>query len=346
MTKAETSQLSTDRLHYRHSAIDQLSEVVGMHDEISPDGLVQQSEVLQPLLSAFSGFSKSIVEKIYKDQIIPASLFHYTSAAGLIGIVSNHTIWFSDAIFMNDGSEATYGLSVFSAVINEFMADKSDAEKNAAEALQDQVKAALRFFQPIIFCMSARNNLLNQWRDYGRDIVPYCIEFDMAEFENWQGRQCNFPIFVTKVVYDAAQQRSLTLELIEAIYNRAKELLGDREHFSDEELNPLLSGAAAEIVVVIGRFKNPAFEAEEEWRAISYRSDVEDKVKRKYRASSLGAVPFYEWYSSKDPKNLPIKSVTVGPSPYAQVSDLALKQLLVDHGYGETTHFSLIPIRR
>lgn len=317
-----------------------------MNDQSSQDGIQDQNVSFEPLMAAFSGLSEPIIRKIYANQEIPGSLFHYTSAAGLIGIVTSHTVWFSDAIFMNDGSEATYGLSVFATVLDQFMADKSEAERNAGEALKDQVQDALRYFQPLIFCMSARNNLLNQWRDYGRDVVPYCIEFDSAQFERWQERECNFPIFVTKVVYDEAEQRSLTLELIEAIYARAKDLLGEREHFPDEELLPLLNGASVEIVFLIGRFKNPAFEAEEEWRAISYRSDVEDKVKRKYRVSSLGAVPYYEWYSTQDRKNLPIKSVTVGPSPYAKVSDLALKQLLLDHGYDSTTHYSLIPIRR
>ena len=316
-----------------------------MDDTIGPEGLEQQSEAEAPLSAAFRGLAKPVIQRIYKDSTIPPSLFHYTSAAGLIGIVSSHKLWFSDAAFMNDGSEATYGLQILSLSIDEFMGEKTDAEKAAGEALKEEVENALKHFQPIIFCMSARNNLLNQWRDYGRDVVPYSIEFNTIEMEKWEQRECNFPIFLTKVVYDIHLQRSLIGELLGSIYARGRELLGDREHFNDEEAKPLLMSAAIEIVALINRFKNPAFEAEEEWRAICYRPDIEGKVQRQYRPSSLGAVPYYEWHS-KGPSNLPIMSVTVGPSPYAQVSDLALKQLLIDFGYSDITQFSTIPIRR
>ncbi len=314
---------------------------------LGPGGLDQQVDADLPQELPFAGFSKPVIQRIYQDvAAVPTSLYHYTSSAGLIGIITNHKLWFSDAAFMNDGSEVTYGYQALSLAIDEFMGDKTEPEKDAGEALKQEVAQALTHFQPIIFCMSARNNLLSQWRDYGRDIVPYCIEFDTNELERWNERQCNFPIFLTKVVYDASLQRSLLLELLNSIYKKAKSLLGERDFFDDAEAKPLLVSAAIELVALINRFKNPAFDSEEEWRAISYRPDVERSVQRKYRASSLGAVPYYEWYSLAERGNLPIKSVTVGPSPYARVSDLALKQLLTDYGYSDTTQFSTIPLRR
>ncbi|MDR6664276.1 DUF2971 domain-containing protein [Rhizobium sp. 1399] len=313
-------------------------------DEIGPEGLEQQeSEPLDPS-TAFKNFYKPVVERIFDETKIPDSLFHYTSAAGLLGILGQHKLWFSDAAFMNDGSEALHGLRVMSHVIDEFMKDQPDEFKEAADRLKTEVSDAMRKFQPLIFCMSARDNLLNQWRDYGKDVVPYCIEFQAPALQQWS--DFTFPVFLTKIVYDVEFQQSLTLQLVEAIFKRALEIKGERQHFEEEEAAQLIRGAALEIVALITRFKNPAFEAEEEWRLVTFRSEIVPQVTRKFRTSSLGVVPYYEWEKVRNPKMLPVKGVTVGPSPYAQVSDLALKQFLDDQGYEAETYYSTIPIRR
>ncbi|MGN6776273.1 DUF2971 domain-containing protein [Rhizobium sp.] len=272
---------------------------------------------------------------------LPPSLFHYTSSQGLIGIVENHSLWFSDATFMNDGSELVWGVNLVGFVLDNFLADKSPEEKNAGYALREEVERAMLAFQPVTFSMSARNNLLNQWRDYGKDVVPYCIELETRSWLEHAGSS-SFPMFVTKILYDVDQQRALITQLIALIYEKARNLLGERTVFDDNEATPLLMGAAVEIVKLITRFKNPAFSAEEEWRAVCYRPSVA----RKFRASSLGVVPYYEWRRTGAEKHLPIKSVTVGPSPYAEVSDRALRQFLEDNGYPVETSYSTIPIRR
>ncbi|MBY3067053.1 DUF2971 domain-containing protein [Rhizobium laguerreae] len=313
-------------------------------DEKGSEGLEQQPAELPPFVNVFDGLAEIQIKRIYENVVIPTSLFHYTSAQGLIGILGEHKLWFSDAAFMNDGSEVVYGVEVAAYAIREFVEDKTDAEKNAGSYLIDQIADAMRHYQPIIFCMSARNNLLNQWRDYGKDVVPYCIEFNAAELENWQSR--NFPHFLTKIVYDAHFQKDLTISLVKNIYDRAITIKGEREAFDEEEAKRLAIGAAMEIAKLITRFKNWAFEAEEEYRAVCYRPDIEATVSPKYRASSLGVVPYYEWVGKDGPLPLPVLSVTVGPSPYATVSDLALKQFLADHGYDVPTYYSKIPIRR
>ncbi|TAY95878.1 MULTISPECIES: DUF2971 domain-containing protein [Rhizobium] len=307
------------------------------------DGLEEQAAPPSAISDAFRGLSEKSIADIYIGVEIPKSLFHYTSSQGLIGILGEHKIWFSDATFMNDGSETTWGINLVAMAIDELLSGKPLEEIEAGESLKAEVVQAMQAFQPVIFCMSARNNLLNQWRDYGKDAVPYSIEFDVQALEKWDGK--TFPIFITKIVYDVSLQRRLIRELLSRIYAKTIELRGSRQYFDEDEGQRLLRGAAVEIVSLITRFKNTAFDAEEEWRAICYRPQVAS-VPRKYRSSSLGVVPYYEWYAKEAPKQLPVKSVTVGPSPYAPVSDLALQQFLADNGYDVSTHHSTIPIRR
>ena len=306
-------------------------------------GLLKQAEQSSAVSDVFKGLAQGPVNDIYGGEPIPTSLFHYTSADGLLGILGTHKIRFADASFMNDGSEATWGVQLAGLVLDELLADGTEEEKNAGAALKAEIKTAMTAFQPVIFCMSARNNLLNQWRDYGKDVVPYCIEFDVQELQKWQ--HMSFPILLTKIVYDLTTQETLLKRLLTSIREKASELLGGRKHFDEHEVAPLLRGAASEIIALISRFKNSAFQAEEEWRALCYRPDVLFE-KSGYRSSGLGVIPFYEWHAKDGETRLPIKSVTVGPSPYAQLSDLALKRFLDDNGYHVPTYYSTIPIRR
>ena len=314
-----------------------------MDEDTEVGGLEKQDSPPQTAPSPFSGLAKGPISKIYADVDIPQRLYHYTSADGLLGILGTHTLRFSDAAFLNDGSESIYGVDVVSYAIDSLLENSPDDWKLAGESLKRTVAAEMAYHQPIIFCFSRRNNLLNQWRDYGKDVVPYCIEFETKELEKWQ--DFSFPIYLTRIVYNPAIQFELVTELLSMIRDKAHGLVGGRDTNEEEERHLLVS-AALEIVALISRFKNPAFEAEEEWRAICHRPDLEAKVRRQFRTSSLGLVPYYDWSAVPDKKPLPVTSVTVGPSPYAQVSDLALKQFLDDRGYKVETRFSTIPIRR
>ncbi|WP_368517184.1 DUF2971 domain-containing protein [Rhizobium sp.] len=307
------------------------------------DGLAETDEETAPVSQAFIGLSDIVINAIYENLVIPTSLFHYTSAQGLLGIIGENKLWFSDAAFMNDGSESTYGVVLAGTVIDDLLADSSAEEKNAGNALKSELAVAMNAFQPAIFCMSERNNLLNQWRDYGKDIVPYSIELDVQSI--MQNQYASFPAFLTKIVYDETIQKQLIRQLLQEIRTKALEIRGDRPLIPESEAEPLLRGAAAQIVNLVSRFKNPAFAAEEEWRAICFRPLMYN-IAQKFRQSSLGVVPYYEWMVSGGKSKLPIKSATVGPSPYAQVSDLALKQFLYANDYQIPTYYSTIPLRR
>src|SRR5216683_1419399 len=39
----------------------------------------------------------------------PETIFHYTTAAGLLGIVRSNRLWASDLLYMNDSTEVEYG---------------------------------------------------------------------------------------------------------------------------------------------------------------------------------------------------------------------------------------------
>lgn len=68
----------------------------------------------------------------------PDYLWHYTSIAGVKGILTEHSLWFSDATFLNDSSELSYAVDVAEKVI------KQKVEKEQLTPLvQEQLQAFL-----------------------------------------------------------------------------------------------------------------------------------------------------------------------------------------------------------
>lgn len=138
-------------------------------------------------------------------------LMHYTSAAGLTGILNSQCLWATHSSFLNDASEIRVfferrlpGLieaevrSAFqeigktsdgARIIAEFGGVDSAIQAQAESLTTSILEATSRFNEPHItsFCASTdsrirTHGLLSQWRGYGSD-GGYAIVFDSARLE-------------------------------------------------------------------------------------------------------------------------------------------------------------------
>ena len=143
-------------------------------------------------------------------------LWHYTTAEGLKGILSDQTLWATDYRYLNDESEITYSKTIIHKMMLPKVTDKikqicrvnSEAKKIAAlyggvrniadietrETIDILFKAMLNHPgspQQIPFVLSfckvpendsfkQGNGLLSQWRGYGKD-GGYAIIFNTNE---------------------------------------------------------------------------------------------------------------------------------------------------------------------
>ena len=139
-------------------------------------------------------------------------LLHYTTAAGLAGILTSGCIWASHASFLNDAEEITHFfdvrlIDIVRDVVLAYAQDLARAPEVAtkmnaqggvevvarteADGLASRLReATLAFNQPYIFSMSAprdariaQNGLLSQWRGYGTD-GGYALVFDTARLND------------------------------------------------------------------------------------------------------------------------------------------------------------------
>ena len=141
-----------------------------------------------------------------------SELLHYTSAAGLLGILESQSLRPTNSAFLNDSMEIALFFEqrlakiVESAIRKELAADPAlqvlpqfaktpqEAEAVIARYVMDMADAirttTQRFNEPYFACFSAPANkrirtdgLLSQWRGYGKD-GGYALVFDSQKLED------------------------------------------------------------------------------------------------------------------------------------------------------------------
>jgi len=115
----------------------------------------------------------------------PERVYHYTNAAGLLGIVRGKCLWASDVWYMNDAREALYGLDVIERALEGLDLPSGPAAEIRGRALT--LLRAIRddgdFSRSYIACLSADGDDLSQWRAYGRP-RGFSIGFDTAKLRS------------------------------------------------------------------------------------------------------------------------------------------------------------------
>lgn len=289
----------------------------------------------------FKGMGVKAIAEYVPETSRPPSLYHYTNAQGLLSIIKKGTFRFSDTRFLNDGSEVQYGLDVFCSSLREFMEDKPQINQERAELLKVSVCDRVRDYKSFVFCMSEEGNLLNQWRDYGKDAISYSLELNTKLICD----NANFKFSATpfKMIYDPVIQKRAMLFLIKSMYEKW-DTLGPIE--DDTVLQDISDHAFTEITWLIYQFKNPAFTAEMEWRLLSFSQNIIGRADLGFRPSALGVVPYFDRQVT-DGRKLPITAIKIGPSPYSEISKVALDEFLLAEGYNAVvTDTSIIPLRR
>lgn len=144
-------------------------------------------------------------------------LLHYTTVAGLSGILDSQSLHATHAAYLNDSTEIKLFFrerlaKILEAGIRAELASDSQLRvlpklastpqeadavlvRYAAETAEAIRTVSERFNQPHFVCFSApantriaRDGLLSQWRGYGKD-GGYALVFDTAELEGCLGRE-------------------------------------------------------------------------------------------------------------------------------------------------------------
>lgn len=311
--------------------------------------------------------TRSFIRKA--DENFEDYLFHYTTASGLEGIVSNGYLWATHHGYMNDKSEIQYGFgelfriahnSVYDQLANPNSRIRKLAEhgfifehsaKAWAAAVQDLIVSALGCY---LFCLCAhdrkasfQHGLLSQWRGYGDD-GGYAIRFNKSRLNEYLSKlEKPLKAELQPVVYglDPAR-RPISSELKSSISAKVVEFC---EHTLDRKESLSITDFIdmrhiSEILDYVVFTKNEHFAEENEWRICAIRNGELGGKAEKYKIRAGTIVPYVELRSEVN-INSCIDQVIVGPHPEKEDRCVSTINFLRSHGCEAWVVPSDIPLR-
>jgi hypothetical protein len=231
----------------------------------------------------------------------PSLLYHYTTQAGLLGIIGKKTLWASSILHLNDAGEFRYALNIARTIASE--------ERAVGRNMTDfeNTLALMRNVLNVYVCsFSTEKDQLSQWRAYCRDGSGFSIGFDQTKLRELARGQ---DFTLDECTYDSNEHEVSIRALFNTILERGM------ENFRKPQPKFL-----AGFMTVAPRMKHPSFAEEREWRLINRRLTANLRnTEILYRPGKSFFVPYNEFYLGDNLDSL-IREIVVGPSPHSELS--------------------------
>jgi hypothetical protein len=335
-------------------------------DEPPPPAIDESQMARTATSSRFVPIEEAFLTRLTRGQP-PDMVFHYTTAAGLLGIVKGNRLWASDVLYMNDATEVEYGRQLIVQV----------AESVATEAKSEMGRTLCKSIDTVLYpvglvgggfyaaCFCEDGDLLSQWRGYAGGTGGYSLGFRTRDFRRWNESIPERRFTLRPVIYDPDEQMELIRTFLVSIDGALDELL---DHLPDraQEIHGVAYGTIQrQMLECMLTMKNPAFKEEREWRLIHVRSGFsrEPEARVEYRptrafivpyvalditptgADMLARVPEQHRATVAEHNRVPVAQVIVGPSAHPEAAAAAVRAMVRDLHLGADVINSRVPIR-
>jgi hypothetical protein len=289
-------------------------------------------------------------------------VWHYTDAAGAIGLISSSEVWATSISSLNDTEEFAHGIHVLEDQLHLVLKSRHvhPAQKRFMENAVQLAGASIDVSPLYVFCASEEPDSLSQWRGYGGGVsyavgLEVDVEIMAVVDEDSASRQLPprgpWPTW-GKVLYDLEEQRNLLLRGLSFC-------AATTPHPDGEEERPGLAVAQASGVLIgLSIYcKNDAFRDEREVRLVTSAPDEGRAVR--FRPSRFGVTPYVRlaqppardgragaWWTVPEHPPLSIGAVCVGPTPHSEAASHGMRLLLDEHDFRAVpVHESTAPFR-
>lgn len=277
-------------------------------------------------------------------------IYHYTTIAGLQGILKGKNFWVSHSYFLNDSSEIKYTYRLVVDVLKEIMDNEQDDKvikmynilKIAVEEVEirevgaENIVARSGSYRPseYILSFSLNKDSLSVWSAFTEG-GGYNIGINFHEYFRELQKQ-NFLIgpIPGKVIYNLEKQR----EIISSKIDEYKKLyLKHMDNFDQEKEKVFVSNFTSSIRLYANFFKNPKFYSDEEFRIVFYNYRNGGYIPPSYRVKGDVLIPYINSNKGGDSTTfIPLKSITIGPTNQSDIAKEGLAYFLSDLGYNVT----------
>lgn len=258
----------------------------------------------------------------------PKTLFHYTSAAGLLGIIQSKTIWATNIRYLNDTKEYAHALDITQAILDY---RQKKAHKTFERALIKVMSESLEPAQRtdiFVSSFSRQGDQLSQWRGYCPAANGYSIGFkSKLLIKCTEGKRLQF---LAPSVYDEVRQSELIEGVIAEVARFAEQFKAEHPD-DDDRLFREAFKLFERLVPLLGPvIKHQTFDEESEWRLIS-PTDSLGQMAPELRAGRSMLIPYIEHRLAQEDERLDLAEIIVGPTPHPELAVKAVEVLLAKH---------------
>lgn len=280
------------------------------------------------------------VKRIFNEDQAPGyTVYHYTSIAGLLGIINSSNLWLTNINFLNDKSEVAHALDLIKSRTRDCKNKKVATFLNSM-ADEDNYINNIDIYVAS-FC--GTKELLSQWHMYASGGSGCQIEFDLQDLRRFTCEGSFSPSGLGGV-YPVIYENKLKIEIIdsfiadvEKIFSRIK-----TRNVDDSNYRKLILTCYLFILTAICFFKDPSFKDENEFRIYVFFAKNSNGIL--WREKNNYLVPYV---CAKDVAGgvLPIKGITVGATSDEKLAIKSIQMFTDSKGYKFKVARSGIPLR-
>lgn len=274
--------------------------------------MMKNSLTIETVLQNANLSRKELAEIVngFIQNIDPPIIYHYTSTAGLQGILTNKKLWFTRWDSLNDTSENLIVHDCIEEALNKY------AHEPQFVAYVREINNVHReckkegYIDRNLFLASFSSNAdsLALWNCYCKEARcdGYCIGFDNPNLFR------DYPVILAKVLYDKEEQMHVVNQVLKRLFQIYDSFIKNRD--TSPDTYKIIGESFDFVFEDIGIFfKHSAFKGEEEVRASIRKHDEVEKLKSivpQIRESDALLIPYIEIPFDK----AHVKSVTISPT--------------------------------
>jgi hypothetical protein len=206
---------------------------------------------------------------------VTSTLYHYTDAGGLEGIMRSEELWLTSVQHLNDPTEFRYGLGLAIEELDQVAKGRHKTVQLMCQILREvlinRVNLAFDFF---VCCLSRDCDDLGQWRGYGDDGRGFSIGLNPRLFEVNRGdwSEAHRKPTVANVVYDREIARQRQKKIVTRAIETVSQCLDAGQVTNAEEAQVFCKAMSIQlsmpIILNAITCKHPAYKNEAETRLI------------------------------------------------------------------------------
>ena len=241
---------------------------------------------------------EKLTSKILREQAEspPDTLWHYTNAAGLLGILRSGKLWATNTEYLNDASELRYARMLVWRSIGSLRAKVfDDREHDMLDLLSESISQSLK---PSVFVasLSAEKNDLSQWRAYGGSSGSFALGFSSRTLSEAITRNSELPFNLYKCIYGEKRSAVLCARFVDRVLSEFRKYRRTNSLRPSDylEIRNFVAETVESFEILAPLIKHPDFAREAEWRLVSGPVDL-NKRPIHLREGRTCVVPYIEF---------------------------------------------------